>query len=65
LALSSWVAKLSHIVAEVEVFLPAKDLPEFITVDGQVEVGQIVHLSDLVLPKALVVAAHNNDLAII
>ncbi len=57
----------SHIVAEVEVSCLPKDLPEFITVDmAKVEVGQIVHLSDLVLPKGveLVALAHNNDLAV-
>lgn len=57
----------SHIVAEVEVSCLPKDLPEFINVDmAKVEVGQIVHLSDLVLPKGveLVALAHGNDLAV-
>lgn len=59
--------EVSHVVSEVEVSCLPKDLPEFIEVDlAQVEVGQIVHLSDLKLPKGveLVQLAHGNDLAV-
>ncbi|MBT8766171.1 50S ribosomal protein L25/general stress protein Ctc [Metapseudomonas boanensis] len=59
--------EVSHTIAEVEVSCLPKDLPEFIEVDlAQVEVGQIVHLSDLKLPKGieLVALAHGNDLAV-
>ena len=59
--------EVSHVLAEVEVSCLPKDLPEFIEVDlAKVEVGQIVHLSDLKLPKGveLVQLAHGNDLAV-
>jgi large subunit ribosomal protein L25 len=59
--------EVSHVVSEVEVTCLPKDLPEFIEVDmAAVEVGQIVHLSDLKLPKGveLVALAHGNDLAV-
>ncbi|MBD9485176.1 50S ribosomal protein L25/general stress protein Ctc [Pseudomonas sp. PDM14] len=59
--------EVSHTIAEVEVSCLPKDLPEFINVDlAKVEVGQIVHLSDLTLPKGieLVALAHGNDLAV-
>lgn len=59
--------EVSHIVAEVEVSCLPKDLPEFIEVDmAAVEIGQIVHLSDLKLAKGveLVALAHGNDLAV-
>ncbi|QKE62285.1 50S ribosomal protein L25/general stress protein Ctc [Aquipseudomonas campi] len=59
--------EVSHTIAEVEVSCQPQDLPEFINVDmAKVEVGQIVHLSDLVLPKGveLVALAHGNDLAV-
>ena len=59
--------EVSHILAEVEVSCLPKDLPEFIEVDmAKVEVGQIVHLADLKLPKGveLVALAHGNDLAV-
>jgi large subunit ribosomal protein L25 len=57
----------SHVLVEVEVACLPKDLPEFIEVDmANVEVGQIVHLSDLKLPQGveLVALAHGNDLAV-
>lgn len=59
--------EVSHVLAEVEVSCLPKDLPEFIEVDmAAVEVGQIVHLADLKLPKGveLVALAHGNDLAV-
>jgi large subunit ribosomal protein L25 len=59
--------EVSHTVTEVEVSCQPQDLPEFIEVDlASVEVGQIVHLSDLKLPKGveLVSLTHGNDLAI-
>ncbi len=59
--------EVSHVLAEVEVSCLPKDLPEFIEVDmAAVEVGQIVHLSDLKLAKGveLVALAHGNDLAV-
>jgi large subunit ribosomal protein L25 len=59
--------EVSHTLAEVEVSCLPKDLPEFIEVDmAAVEIGQILHLSDLKLPKGveLVALAHGNDLAV-
>ena len=59
--------EVSHVVSEVEVSCEAKDLPEFIEVDlANVEVGQILHLPDLKLPKGveLVALAHGNNLAV-
>ncbi|MBC9249604.1 50S ribosomal protein L25/general stress protein Ctc [Pseudomonas alcaligenes] len=59
--------EVSHTISEVEVSCQPQDLPEFIEVDlAKVEVGQIVHLSDLALPKGveLVALAHGNDLAV-
>ncbi|GAC1032583.1 50S ribosomal protein L25/general stress protein Ctc [Pseudomonas sp. No.21] len=59
--------EISHTISEVEVSCLPKDLPEFIEVDlAKVELGQIVHLSDLKLPKGveLVALAHGNDLAV-
>ena len=59
--------EVSHTIVEVEVSCQPQDLPEFINVDlANVEVGQIVHLSDLTLPKGveLVALAHGNNLAV-
>ena len=59
--------EVSHTAAEVEVSCEAKDLPEFINVDmAKVEIGQIVHLSDLTLPAGveLVALAHGKDLPV-
>lgn len=59
--------EISHTISEVEVSCLPKDLPEFIEVDmAKVELGQIVHLSDLKAPKGveLVQLAHGNDLAV-
>ncbi|MFB8831099.1 50S ribosomal protein L25/general stress protein Ctc [Azotobacter sp. CWF10] len=59
--------EVSHVISEVEVSCLPKDLPEFIEVDlAKVEVGQIVHLSNLTVPAGveLVALAHDNDLAV-
>ena len=59
--------EVSHTLVEVEVSCLPQDLPEFIEVDmAAVEIGQILHLSDLKLPKGveLVALAHGNDLAV-
>ena len=45
--------QVSHTMSDVEVICAAKDLPEYIEVDlGSMNVGDIVHLSDLKLPEA-------------
>ena len=42
----------SHILTEVEVYCLPKHLPEFIEVDvGDLNIGETVHLGDLVLPE--------------
>jgi len=58
---------ISHTVNEVEVSCLPKNLPEFIAVDmANVELGQIVHMSDLKLPEGveLVALSHESDLAV-
>jgi len=46
--------KISHNMAELEISCLAANLPEFIEVDlADVELGQIVHISDLKLPKGV------------
>jgi large subunit ribosomal protein L25 len=48
---------IHHLATEVEVGCLPKDLPEFITVDlANVELGQGVHLSELVLPAGVELA---------
>lgn len=50
--------KIQHQMTEVEVICLPADLPEFLEVDMlEVEVDQIVHLSDLTLPKGVTIAA--------
>lgn len=49
---------ISHHVADVEVSCLPKDLPEYIEVDmSSVELGQIIHLSELVLPEGVEIIA--------
>ena len=59
--------EVSHVVAEIEVTCLPKDLPEFIEVDlSALEIGAIVHLSDLKAPKGVefVALAHGDDKAV-
>lgn len=47
----------SHNITEVEIVCLPRDLPEFIAVDmAEMEIGSIVHLSELVLPGGVVLA---------
>ena len=58
--------QVSHTMSDVEVICAAKDLPEYIEVDlGGMNIGDIVHLSDLKLPEglALVAFSHGGDQA--
>ncbi|TNC81313.1 MAG: 50S ribosomal protein L25 [Oleiphilus sp.] len=49
---------VSHQMVEVEIICLPGDLPEFIEVDMlEVELDTIVHLTDLVLPKGVTIAA--------
>jgi len=54
--------RISHTLTDVEVSCLPKDLPEFIEVDmAAMEVGQALHLSDLVLPKNVEIPALAQD----
>jgi large subunit ribosomal protein L25 len=58
---------VSHSVSELEITCLPGDLPEYIEVDlAEVEIGQIVHISDLALPKGVesVALNHGNDLPV-
>jgi large subunit ribosomal protein L25 len=49
---------ISHTMTEVEITCLPKDLPEFIEVDmAKVQLGGIVHLTDLKLPKGVTLVA--------
>ena len=51
---------VAHTMTELEVLCLPKDLPEYIEVDmAEVEVGQIVHISDIKLPKGVESVALN------
>ncbi len=54
---------VGHTFNEVEVVCAARDLPEYIEVDvGEMEIGDILHLSDLVLPEGVdLVALSHGD----
>ena len=61
---------VTHELNEVEVTCLPKDLPEFIEVDlGELKVGDIVHLSQLKLPKGVTIPAlahgKEHDLAVV
>ena len=62
---------VTHELNEVEVSCLPKDLPEFIEIDlAKLTLGDIVHLSDIVLPKgvtlpALAHAGKEHDLAVV
>ncbi|RMG36832.1 MAG: 50S ribosomal protein L25/general stress protein Ctc [Gammaproteobacteria bacterium] len=50
--------EVSHMLADVEVLCEAEKLPEYIEVDlGGMEVGDMLHLSDLKLPEGVKLAA--------
>ena len=55
---------MTHLLVEVEVGCLPKDLPEYIEVDmASLDVGDSVHLSELVLPEDvhIMTLAHNPD----
>ena len=59
---------IHHDAVEIEVSCSPKDLPEFIEVDlAEVELDQVVHLSDLKAPKGVtfVALAHDSDLPVV
>ena len=54
---------VAHTMSDVEVICAAQDLPEYIEVDlGALEIGDIVHLTELKLPEgvALVALSHGD-----
>lgn len=62
-------AVVSHLTSDIEVECLPRDLPEFIAVDLQhLEVGAILHASDLTLPEGVriaMLAHHGEDPAIV
>ena len=59
---------IHHDAVEIEVSCSPKDLPGFIEVDlAEVELDQVVHLSDLKAPKGVtfVALAHDSDLPVV
>ncbi|SHH04417.1 50S ribosomal protein L25/general stress protein Ctc [Pollutimonas bauzanensis] len=55
-------AIISHVLTEVEVVCLPANLPQFIEVDlGGLLAGTTLHMSDIVLPKGVVLAAHGGD----
>lgn len=57
---------ISHIMTEIEITCLPKDLPEFIEVDlAMVDVGQSIHLNDLVFPDGVKAYAleHGGDVS--
>ena len=59
---------IHHDAVEIEVSCAPKDLPEFIEVDlAEVELDQVVHLSDLKAPKGVTFVAlvHDSDLPVV
>jgi large subunit ribosomal protein L25 len=62
-------AVISHLSSDLEVECLPRDLPEFIAVDlQQLELGTILHASDLTLPEGVRVATlahHGEDTAIV
>ncbi len=59
---------IHHDAVEIEVSCSPKDLPEFIEVDlAEVELDQVLHLSDLKAPKGVtfVALAHDSDLPVV
>ena len=55
-------AIISHVLTEVEVVCLPANLPQFIEVDlGGMLAGTTVHMSDIVLPKGVVLTAHAGE----
>ena len=59
---------IHHDAVEIEVSCSPKDLPEFIEVDlADVELDQVIHLSDIKAPKGVtfVALSHDSDLPVV
>jgi large subunit ribosomal protein L25 len=58
---------VEHLMSDVEISCLPKDLPEYLALDvAAVELGQILHLSDIQLPEGVSIVAleHDSDQAI-
>jgi large subunit ribosomal protein L25 len=52
-------ATISHVLAEIEVSCLPADFPEFITVDlADIDVGNSIHMENLVMPKGVTAIVH-------
>ncbi|HEY5645377.1 MAG TPA: 50S ribosomal protein L25/general stress protein Ctc [Pseudomonadales bacterium] len=59
---------IAHAMTEVEVSCLPKDLPEYLEVHmAELDVGEIIHLSDLALPPGVTIIAltHDDDRAVV
>lgn len=59
---------IHHDAVEIEVSCSPKDLPEFIEVDlADMELDQVIHLSDIKAPKGVtfIALAHDSDLPVV
>ncbi|MCH1449426.1 MAG: 50S ribosomal protein L25, partial [Litoricolaceae bacterium] len=59
---------IHHDAVEIEVSCSPKDLPEFIEVDlADMEMDQVIHLSDIKAPKGVtfIALAHDSDLPVV
>lgn len=59
---------IEHLLNEVEVECLPRHLPEYLTVDvSKLEVGETIHMSDLVMPEGaeLVELKHDNDAGVV
>lgn len=55
-------AIINHVMNELDITVLPADLPQFIEVDlTTLEVGQSIHISQLVLPKGVTVTNHGNE----
>ena len=49
--------QVSHNITELEIVCLPKDLPEFIVVDmGDMDIGQIIHMSEIQMPEGVSLA---------
>lgn len=55
-------AIVNHVMNELDITVLPADLPQFIEVDlANLELGQSIHISELVLPKGVTVTNHGNE----
>ena len=57
---------VNHVITEVDIQCLPRDLPEFIEVDiSALDVGEVIHLSELKLPKGVKLVSHAADDAVV